>query len=115
MPIVGDFERDLGAPPRRRPTIDRAPRKHDREPRTQTSARAAPCKPRRARWREDDAFLLGIDLVKDVAQAWRRRINDSRGVTETFVRNALTAVNRELGRDVRPAAFRLRSALGSGA
>jgi L-histidine Nalpha-methyltransferase len=44
----------------------------------------------------DDALLLGIDLVKDVARL-EAAYNDSGGVTEAFVRNALTAVNRELG------------------
>ncbi len=44
----------------------------------------------------DDALLLGLDLVKDVARL-EAAYNDSRGVTEVFVRNALTAVNGELG------------------
>jgi L-histidine N-alpha-methyltransferase len=44
---------------------------------------------------QDDALLLGIDLVKDVARL-EAAYNDSAGVTEAFVRNALTAVNREL-------------------
>lgn len=42
-----------------------------------------------------DAFLLGVDLVKDpaiIAAAY----NDLGGVTEAFVRNALAVVNREL-------------------
>jgi L-histidine N-alpha-methyltransferase len=43
----------------------------------------------------DDALLLGLDLVKDVARL-EAAYNDSRGVTEAVVRNALTAVNREL-------------------
>jgi L-histidine N-alpha-methyltransferase len=43
----------------------------------------------------EDALLLGLDLVKDVARL-EAAYNDSRGATETFVRNALTAVNREL-------------------
>jgi L-histidine N-alpha-methyltransferase len=43
----------------------------------------------------DDGFLVGIDLVKDVAQV-EAAYNDSRGVTEAFVRNALSSVNREL-------------------
>ena len=42
-----------------------------------------------------DAFLLGVDLVKDPARL-RAAYNDPRGVTEAFVRNALTVVNREL-------------------
>jgi L-histidine Nalpha-methyltransferase len=44
---------------------------------------------------EDDALLLGLDLVKDVARL-EAAYDDSRGVTEAFVRNALAAVNREL-------------------
>lgn len=43
----------------------------------------------------DDAFLLGIDLVKDPARL-EAAYNDSRGVTERFVRNGLDVVNREL-------------------
>jgi L-histidine N-alpha-methyltransferase len=43
----------------------------------------------------DDAFLVGVDLVKDAARL-EAAYNDSRGVTEAFVRNALTDVNREL-------------------
>jgi L-histidine N-alpha-methyltransferase len=46
--------------------------------------------------REDDALLLGLDLVKDVARL-EAAYHDRTGVTEAFVRNALTAVNRELG------------------
>ena len=44
---------------------------------------------------DEDAFLVGVDLVKDVARL-EAAYNDDGGVTETFVRNALTAVNREL-------------------
>jgi L-histidine N-alpha-methyltransferase len=44
---------------------------------------------------QDDALLLGVDLVKDVARL-EAAYNDSGGVTEAFVRNALAAVNREL-------------------
>ena len=43
----------------------------------------------------DDALLLGIDLVKDAARL-QAAYDDPGGVTEAFVRNALTAVNREL-------------------
>ena len=42
-----------------------------------------------------DALLLGVDLVKDVARL-EAAYNDPKGVTEAFVRNALTDVNREL-------------------
>ena len=47
---------------------------------------------------EDDAFLLGVDLVKDPSRL-EAAYNDSRGLTERFVRNGLTAVNRALGGD----------------
>ena len=42
-----------------------------------------------------DALLLGVDLVKDVSRL-EAAYNDPEGVTEAFVRNALTDVNREL-------------------
>ena len=45
---------------------------------------------------DEDAFLVGLDLVKNVARL-EAAYNDGRGVTEGFVRNALDAVNRELG------------------
>lgn len=45
-----------------------------------------------------DRFLLGVDLVKEPARI-EAAYNDPGGVTETFVRNGLTAVNRELGAD----------------
>jgi L-histidine N-alpha-methyltransferase len=51
-----------------------------------------------------DAFLVGLDLVKDPAQI-EAAYNDPHGVTEAFVRNALTAANRELGADFDQASF----------
>ena len=45
-----------------------------------------------------DAFLLGVDLVKDAGRI-EAAYNDSKGVTEAFVRNGLVAVNRELRAD----------------
>jgi L-histidine N-alpha-methyltransferase len=42
-----------------------------------------------------ESLLLGVDLVKDAARL-EAAYNDAGGVTEAFVRNALTAVNREL-------------------
>jgi len=45
-----------------------------------------------------DAFLLGVDLVKDVGRL-EAAYNDRRGVTEAFVRNGFIAVNRALGAD----------------
>jgi L-histidine N-alpha-methyltransferase len=56
-----------------------------------------------------DHFLLGVDLrpggeksVADVEAAY----NDARGVTAEFNLNALQVLNRELGADFDPAAFR---------
>jgi L-histidine N-alpha-methyltransferase len=46
----------------------------------------------------DDAFLLGVDLVKD-ARRLEAAYNDGGGLTEAFLRNGLTAVNRELDAD----------------
>ena len=45
-----------------------------------------------------DAFLLGVDLVKDVGRL-EAAYNDPRGVTEAFVRNGFAAVNRALDAD----------------
>src|SRR5262249_14351701 len=45
---------------------------------------------------DDDALLLGLDLVKEPARL-EAAYNDAEGVTEAFVRNALDAVNREFG------------------
>jgi L-histidine N-alpha-methyltransferase len=91
--IVGDFERHLGALPRdgRRliaflgSTIGNLdPEQRGRLLRTLGTALT-----------QDDALLLGVDLVKDVSRL-EAAYNDSGGVTEAFVRNALVAVNREL-------------------
>ncbi len=51
-----------------------------------------------------DALLLGLDLVKDPARI-EAAYNDSRGVTERFVRNALLVLDRELGSDFSRARF----------
>ncbi|MGH8899491.1 MAG: L-histidine N(alpha)-methyltransferase [Egibacteraceae bacterium] len=45
-----------------------------------------------------DAFLLGVDLVKDVATL-EAAYNDAQGVTAEFNRNMLAVLNRELGAD----------------
>jgi L-histidine N-alpha-methyltransferase len=51
-----------------------------------------------------DGFLLGVDLVKDPARI-EAAYNDSQGVTERFVRNALTVVNRTLRGDFEQGRF----------
>jgi L-histidine N-alpha-methyltransferase len=91
--IVGDFERDLRALPGRGRRLiaflgstigNLYPEHRGRFLTTLATALA-----------QDDALLLGLDLVKDAARL-EAAYNDSAGVTEAFVRNALTAVNREL-------------------
>jgi len=91
--IVGDFERDLGILPG-----------GDRRLIAFLGSTIGNLYPdQRARFLANlvdtlargDAFLLGIDLVKDATRL-EAAYNDNGGVTEAFVRNALTAVNREL-------------------
>ncbi len=57
---------------------------------------------------EGSAFLLGADLVKDVA-VLRAAYNDSAGVTAAFNLNLLSRVNRELDADFNPCAFHHRA------
>jgi len=92
-PIAGDFERDLGSLPAPggrliaflASTIGNLyPERRERFLTEIASVLAA-----------DEAFLLGLDLVKDAGRL-EAAYDDSRGVTEQFARNALTAVNREL-------------------
>ena len=52
----------------------------------------------------DDRLLLGVDLVKSPARI-EAAYNDSAGVTEAFVRNVLTVLDRELESRFDPAAF----------
>ncbi len=46
-----------------------------------------------------DFFLLGVDLVKDVATV-EAAYNDSAGYTEAFTRNMFSRMNRELGAEI---------------
>ena len=59
-----------------------------------------------------DRLLLGVDLVpgpyKSVARL-ERAYNDAEGVTGEFNRNILRVLNRELGSDFEPSAFRHRA------
>jgi len=93
QPIVGDFERDLDSLPsggRRLIALlgstigNLAPARRGRLFEAVAGALAV-----------DDAFLVGLDLVKDASRL-EAAYNDSAGVTEEFVRNALAAVNGEL-------------------
>ena len=51
-----------------------------------------------------DCFLVGVDLVKDVARL-EAAYNDSRGVTAAFNRNILRVMNNRLGADFVPEAW----------
>ena len=53
----------------------------------------------------DDRFLLGVDLVKD-RSILEAAYNDAQGVTAAFNLNILRVLNRELGADFDPEAFR---------
>jgi L-histidine N-alpha-methyltransferase len=55
-----------------------------------------------------DWFLLGLDLVKEVA-VLEAAYDDAAGVTAEFNRNVLRVVNRLLGADFDPASFRHRA------
>jgi L-histidine N-alpha-methyltransferase len=54
--------------------------------------------------RAGDWFLLGVDLVKDPAVI-RAAYGDATGVTERFVRNVFTVVNRDLDADFEQSLF----------
>jgi len=58
----------------------------------------------RALLQPNDAFLLGVDLVKDEAELVAA-YDDAEGVTADFNRNVLRVLNRELAADFDPAAF----------
>jgi len=54
---------------------------------------------------QNDHFLVGMDLVKDIATV-EAAYNDSRGVTAEFNRNVLRVVNRELHANFVPESYR---------
>jgi len=92
-PVVGDFERDLGATSSEGPLLvaflgstigNLYP-----APRAAFLSRLA------LELGENDALLLGVDLVKDVGRL-EAAYADPSGVTEAFIRNALRVANREL-------------------
>ena len=92
-PVVGDFERDLGALP------DTGPRLIALLGSTignlYTDQRGSFMRSLARILTDEDSFLVGLDLVKDV-NPLEAAYNDTAGVTERFVRNALDAVNRKL-------------------
>ena len=95
-PFVGDFERDLGAIPRRgrRMVAFLGSTVGNLEP----APRGAFMKQVAAALRPGDTFLLGTDLVKDPGRLLRA-YDDAAGVTAEFNRNILMVVNAELDAD----------------
>jgi L-histidine Nalpha-methyltransferase len=95
-PFVGDFERDLAAVPvsGRRMIAFLGSTIGNLEPpaRHEFLAQVA------AALRPGEAFLLGMDLVKDPGRLLRA-YDDSAGVTAEFNRNVLLVINRELDAD----------------
>jgi L-histidine N-alpha-methyltransferase len=94
--VVGDFSRDLGAVPEgdHRLIAFLGSTIGNLEP----EGRAAFLADVRRLMGPDDRFLLGTDLLKDVA-ALEAAYNDSEGVTAAFNLNVLRVLNRELGAD----------------
>ena len=108
-PIAGDFERDLGALPDSGPRLvaflgstigNLYPEQRARFLRTLGSELGP-----------EDLLLLGLDLVKDAVRL-QAAYDDTLGVTEAFVRNALAAANRELGATFEQSPVHLRATLG---
>jgi len=93
-PIAGDFERDLAALPTEGPRVIAL--LGSTIGNLYPEQRAALLCSLARDLSEDDALVLGLDLVKNASRL-EAAYRDRAGVTEAFVRNALTAVNRELG------------------
>ena len=93
-PLVGNFERDLASLPRagRRLIAFLSSTIGNLTPQQRSHFLTA----LGASLGGSDAFVVGLDLVKDVARL-EAAYNDDSGTTETFVRNALSAVNADLG------------------
>lgn len=92
-PIAGDFERDLAALPIEGPRLVALLGSTIGNLYPEQRAKLLGSLARELG--DDDSLLLGVDLVKDVARL-EAAYHDPTGATEAFVRNALTAVNREL-------------------
>jgi L-histidine Nalpha-methyltransferase len=102
--VVGDFERHLvhvPAPSGRRLVLFLGSTIGNLD----APARHALLAQVRTLLRRGDRLLVGVDLVKDRA-VLEAAYNDAAGVTAAFNRNILRVVNRSLGADFRPEAFR---------
>jgi L-histidine N-alpha-methyltransferase len=102
--VIGDFERHLvhvPAPSGRRLVLFLGSTIGNLD----APARQALLGQVRSLLRRGDRLVLGVDLVKDPA-VLEAAYNDAAGVTAEFNRNILRVVNRGLGADFRPEAFR---------
>ncbi len=105
--VVGDFQRDLDKVPAavgRRLVIFLGSTIGNLE----ADERLALLRATRGLLHPGDAFLLGIDLVKDIPVI-EAAYNDSAGVTAAFNRNILAVINRQFDVDFQPAAFAHRA------
>ncbi len=105
--VVGDFQRDLDkVPPAagRRLVIFLGSTIGNLE----VDERLALLRATRGLLQSGDAFLLGVDLVKEVSVI-EAAYNDAAGVTAEFNRNILTVINRQFDGDFQPAAFEHRA------
>ncbi len=102
QPVVGDFTLDLGTIPRagRRLVVFLGGTVGNLLP----DPRAAFLHDVAAMLGPDDFFLLGTDLVKDVARL-EAAYDDAGGVTAEFNKNVLRVMNRELAADFDVDAF----------
>ncbi|MGI9157740.1 MAG: L-histidine N(alpha)-methyltransferase [Marmoricola sp.] len=105
-PVVGDFEKHLGELPRhpRRLLAFLGSTIGNLDP----GQRAAFLAAVRSTLGEDDAFLLGTDLVK-APERLLAAYDDAQGVTSEFNKNVLHVLNRDLGADFDPEAFEHRA------
>ena len=102
--VVGDFERHLvHVPPAggRRLVLFLGSTIGNLDP----PARVALLRQVRGLLRRGDRLLVGMDLVKELPTL-EAAYNDAAGVTAAFNRNVLHVINRALGADFRPEAFR---------
>jgi L-histidine Nalpha-methyltransferase len=101
-PIVGDFEKHLGALPTgsRRLLAFLGSTIGNLDP----AERAEFLRSVRATLEPGDAFLLGTDLVKS-PERLVAAYDDAAGVTAEFNKNVLAVVNRDLAADFDPAEF----------
>ncbi|MEV0402675.1 L-histidine N(alpha)-methyltransferase [Actinoallomurus sp. NPDC050550] len=101
-PVVADYERHLALLPdgERRLIVFLGGTIGNMTPAERVSFLSA----LRATMGDEDALLVGADLVKDEKRLVRA-YDDARGITAEFNRNVLNVINRELGADFVPQRF----------